>query len=329
MNRSIIFLAFVFLFCFGQRLYSDPVVSYKGKTLSLEDLGTKTRLQVYEAELEAYQAKRKALEQYIFELHVSDYASAKGLEIEEAERRLLANKPVTDTELKAFYEANRSKIPYPFAQVKEELSRFVQSQKMEDGRNQVLAKLLSDPKTKIYLDPPQAPKVTIEMDAFYAKGPPKAKVVIVEFADYTCPHCRDAYLTLDKLVKAHPENIRLVFIDFAFLSQLSKQLAAAAYCAHQQNAFWPYHGLIFEKQAELSEASILAFAKQLNLNAELFNRCLSSEAAEAMVEKGKTEGERLGVTGTPTLFINGSRYLGEISFAALNAYVGKLLKPAP
>lgn len=303
---------------------AEPVLKYKGKSLSFEDLETKTQLQLYEADLEAFQAKKRILEDYLFQLYLRDYAKAKGLQLEDAQRQLLAGKAVTEAELKAFYEKNRDKIPYPFEQVRDELDRFVRSQQEQDQKNQLLEKLLSEKSTAILLSRPQAPQVSIKTDEFYRKGKSGAPIVIAEFADYKCPHCRHAYLVLEELFKAEPDRVQIVFIDFAFLSALSKRLAVAAYCAHQQNAYWKYHQLIFDNQVELTERSVTEFAETLKLKMDVFKKCLVSDAAEDMVEKGKSEGERLGVTGTPTLFINGSRYTGPIELDSLQSYIKNL-----
>jgi protein-disulfide isomerase len=148
-------------------------------------------------------------------------------------------------------------------------------------------------------------------------GPASAKVTIVEFSDFQCPHCRELYEGLKTLLPEHPD-VRFVFKDYP-LTQIhpwAETAAIGARCAYIQNpqAFWPVYGQIFDNQDLLSAENIWdklnEFAAQANLDKDTFKSCLSSKEAKDAVENNHREGETLNVNSTPTVFVNGRPVTG-------------------
>jgi protein-disulfide isomerase len=148
-------------------------------------------------------------------------------------------------------------------------------------------------------------------------GPANAKVTMVEYSDFECPHCRELYENLKTILAAHPE-IRFVSKDFP-LTQIhpwAETAAIGARCAYIQNpdAFWKVSGMIFESQdlisAENAYEKLNDFAAQANLDPDAFRSCMSSKEAKDAVEANQAEGISLSVTSTPTLFINGRPVAG-------------------
>jgi len=143
------------------------------------------------------------------------------------------------------------------------------------------------------------------------KGAKKAKVVIVEFADFECPHCAAMRSTLTEVVKAFPNDVALYFKQFPLQHhEFSLQAARAALAAHQQGRFWQMHDIIFANQGSLKDESFKAFAAELGLNLKRFERDLKSDEILTRVREDLKEGEG-GVRSTPTLFINGKLFHGE------------------
>jgi protein-disulfide isomerase len=148
-------------------------------------------------------------------------------------------------------------------------------------------------------------------------GPANAKVTIVEFSDFQCPHCRELYEGLKTLLPEHPD-VRFVFKDYP-LTQIhpwAETAAIGARCAFIQNpaAFWTVYSQIFDNQDLLSAENIWdklnQFAAQANLDPDTFKSCLSSKEAKDAVENNHREGETLNVNSTPTVFINGRPVAG-------------------
>lgn len=160
--------------------------------------------------------------------------------------------------------------------------------------------------------PPPAPELPP------AEGNPQAKVTILEFSDYLCPYCaRFSVLTLPKIEENYVKagKVRLIFRHLPVHGEPSTRAAEAALCAHEQGQFWEYHARLFaislnESGTALSSERLRAVARELGLDGERFNLCLSSHRYGQAIQGDIAEAKRLGVTGTPTFFINSQKIIG-------------------
>ncbi len=177
----------------------------------------------------------------------------------------------------------------------------------------------------------EASKKTYEFDLRGTpfRGSEKAKVVFVEFADFQCPHCREAGKVFAEVEKKYGDKIAVYYKHFPLGAHPEARYAAqAAVAAHQQGKFWPMHDIIFENQMTLSNEKIDNFARQIGLNFDKFKSDIKSPGAMAIVEADRKEGEKANLTGTPTIFLNGVRYLGDRSVEAISDAVDVALESA-
>jgi protein-disulfide isomerase len=166
-------------------------------------------------------------------------------------------------------------------------------------------------------DPFAANRAKLDIDGNPSKGPTNARVTIVEFADFECPHCREVHAVL-KSVEEHYPQVRLVYKDFPIpqLHPWAETAAIGARCAFRQSpeAFWKMHDLIFDNQDVISPETVydqlLSFAGQIGLNTDSFKACLSSPEAKRAVDANHADGVALNISSTPTLFINGRMLVG-------------------
>ncbi len=144
------------------------------------------------------------------------------------------------------------------------------------------------------------------------QGAAGAPVTIVEFSCFTCPACADLQPELKRTLSLHPGEVRLAFRYFPLrLEGKPMLLAKTGECARRQDKFWETHDLLFSKSDEIEgEAELLEAVKPLGLDLERLAQCLASAEAEARVREDFEAGRSYGVTGTPTLFVNGKRVLG-------------------
>jgi protein-disulfide isomerase len=157
----------------------------------------------------------------------------------------------------------------------------------------------------------------LRLDGDPSTGPATAKITMVEFSDFQCPHCRELYETLKTLLPAHPE-VRFIFKNFplAQIHPWAETAAIGARCAYIQNpdAFWKVSGLIFDNQEVISAENVWdklnEFAGQAALDQASFKSCLSSKEAKDAVDNDRREGESLNVNSTPTVFVNGRPIAG-------------------
>lgn len=140
-------------------------------------------------------------------------------------------------------------------------------------------------------------------------GNEKAKITIVEFAEFKCPYCVTLGPVLKKLVNESNGQVRFVFKQFPLKMHPGSFFSSkAALAAHRQGKFWEMYDLLFKDFSKQSMEDVLGYAQSLGLDVERFKKDLEDPATEEVIERDKKEGVRAMVTGTPTLFINGKMY---------------------
>jgi len=162
----------------------------------------------------------------------------------------------------------------------------------------------------------------------------KGQVVIEEFGDYQCPPCGALHPDLKKLKGDYGSKIKFVFHHFP-LTRIHKHAAIASFAAvaaGQQGKFWEMHNLLYESQEVWAETDnfgpiLVNFARQLGLNLEQFERDINDVKIKAVVVADVQRGEAMGVTGTPTLFVNGQVIEGDkLTMDFLRQEIDKRLK---
>ncbi len=166
-----------------------------------------------------------------------------------------------------------------------------------------------------------------------SRGPANARVTIVEFSDFQCPFCKRLSSSLEQLVSEYPNDVRLVFVHFPLnldcnARELQRTMhpeacaaAVAADCADKQGRFWEMHDALFANQGSLARKTYLKAAKDLALDLGTFEACLADPAANAAVKAATAAGVPLGVSGTPSFFVNGRVMSGAQPIEVLRAVV--------
>jgi protein-disulfide isomerase/uncharacterized membrane protein len=162
----------------------------------------------------------------------------------------------------------------------------------------------------------QAPKGPLEVDGTEpVYGDPNAPYVLVEFADFQCPHCAATTPELKALIQAHPE-IQLQFKHYPLSGACNDAIgspghenschaAAAAECARLQGKFWELTTLMFKNQQYLAKDDIRFMAGQVGLDKDAFETCMGDPATEQAVRVDAAAGDKAGLSGTPTLYLKG------------------------
>ena len=153
----------------------------------------------------------------------------------------------------------------------------------------------------------------------HKQGLLQAPVVLVEYGDYCCPHCGEAYRVVQQLQPEFGHQLCFVFRHFPLMAHPQAQRAAeAAEAAAVQNRFWQMHQALFEHQQTLGDGSLVEYANYLGLNMPQFLWNFSEHVYANRVRADFLSGVQSGVAGTPTFFINGTRYDAHWSFDALH-----------
>lgn len=162
------------------------------------------------------------------------------------------------------------------------------------------------------------------------KGSANAIVEIVEFSDFQCPFCKQVTPALDGVVEKYGDKVKLVFRQFPLESihEQAFKAAESALCASDQGKFWEMHDLMFEEQKALSVADLKDKAKRLGLEEAAFEECLDSAKYADQIREDLKDGASAGVTGTPSLFINGRPYSGPRNIDGFSKMIDEELKAA-
>jgi protein-disulfide isomerase len=160
--------------------------------------------------------------------------------------------------------------------------------------------------------PEEVTRYNIPVDDDPIYGPVDAPITIVEFSDYECPYCmRWQEEVWKQLKEEYPTQVRLVYRDFPLPSHPNALPAAmAANCANEQDKYWEYHDLLFSGANGLNTDAYLQYAQELKLDLDAFQTCLDENRYEAEVLADLDWASQLGVSSTPTFFLNGIPLVG-------------------
>jgi protein-disulfide isomerase len=176
--------------------------------------------------------------------------------------------------------------------------------------------------------PPEARLAVPLNDQDHRRGPASAPVVLVEYGDYECPDCINAEPVVTEVRRRLGDRLAVVFRHFPrnSIHRHASAAAAAAEAAGAQGRYWDMHALLLSRRQDLADADLTSLALSLGLEVYQFQADMESPRLNRRIRDDAAGGERSGVRGTPTFFINGCRYEGppevEPLLAALEAAGG-------
>jgi protein-disulfide isomerase len=146
----------------------------------------------------------------------------------------------------------------------------------------------------------------------HIQGPAEAPLTLVEYGDYQCPYCGAAYPVVKRVQKALGKKLRFVFRNFPLTGAhpFAMVAAEAAEAAAFQGKFWEMHDLLFEQQTFLEPDILPLWAKKIGLDLEKFGNDIKQGVMAKRIKEDRQSGIRSGVNGTPTFYINVTRYDG-------------------
>ncbi|TPV92753.1 MAG: DsbA family protein [Myxococcales bacterium FL481] len=155
-----------------------------------------------------------------------------------------------------------------------------------------------------------------------ALGPADAPITVVLFSDFECPYCATAAKLVPAIHGKHGDEVRVVFRQFPLsFHPHARPAAEAALAAHAQGQFWAYHDRLFEAQHAFDRASLETHAAALGLDMTAFREALDGSVYAQAVDSDAALGRRLGVDGTPSMFINGIRVADPTDLASVEATI--------
>jgi protein-disulfide isomerase len=279
-----------------------------------------------------YDGRKQALDAIVAEMLVEQAAKAKGVNAEqfteaEVARRL---KPVTDGQVAVFFQENQPQMQgRGIDAMGPAIRRYLEEQQRTEAYQAMVAELRkAGPPVRLVLDAPRY-QVAVSADD-PALGNANAPVTLVEFSDFQCPFCARVMPTLKRVQEAYGNRVRIVWKDFPLTSihPQAFKAAEAGQCAQEQGKFWELHDRLFANQQALQSDSLKKYAADSGLDAAKFNACLDTAKYGDRVQEQMGIGTRLGVSSTPTVFVNGRLVSGAQPFEVFTTIIDEELERA-
>jgi protein-disulfide isomerase len=314
----------------------DAAARVGNRTVTIKEVDERWRrddaAQQTQALQQLYDGRRNALDAIIAEMLIAEAAKAKGMNANEfmeseVKRRI---KPVTDGQVVSFFQQNQAQMQgRNLEAMSPAIRRYLEEQERGTAYRAFVGELRkAGPRVDMMID---APRYTVEVAPDDpVLGDAKAPVTVVEFSDFQCPFCRQVMPTLKKLREVYGDRVRIVWKDFPLTSihPQAFKAAEAAHCAREQSKFWEYHDRLFENQGALDADFLKKYAADTGLDAAKFNTCLDTAKYAERVQAQMGVGNQLGVSSTPSMFVNGRMVSGAQPFEVFTAIIDEELERA-
>jgi protein-disulfide isomerase len=304
------------------------LATINGEAITVGDVETALAPYIFVVQDQIYELRKAALEARINDILLDQEARKRNSSPTDLYRQEVGAKvkPPTDADAEKFFKENEKSLKGSYDELKVQILQYLQSKSYEKAESDFAATLRKTATVESYLRAPESPVLKIALDDQPTKGNPDAPVTIVEFTDFQCPTCGKTAPVLEDILKEYGQRVRLVVRDFPLdMHKNAEKAAEAAEAAREQGKYWEYTAILFKNQETLEVPKLKEYATQVGLDRARFDQALDSGKFYEKVQRDLREGEKLGINGTPTIFINGRR-IRERTLEALKAAVEAALK---
>jgi len=263
------------------------------------------RSKILSARYNLFTAERAATMKVVDDKLVADEAAKEHLTIDELLKKHVDDqvKDPGEEAIHVYYLGAQTDMPYADARPK--ILEHVRKLERKKALDDYLASLRKAADVKVMLLPP---RLEVAVGNSPSIGSADAPITLIEFADYQCPYCHQMEPTLESIREQYGDKIRFVYKDFPLpMHQYAEKAAEAALCAGEQGQYWPYHDRLFAGASpdELQVPGLKKTAADLKLDTAKFDSCLDGGSQAAAVAQDINAGKAFGLSGTPTILING------------------------
>lgn len=290
------------------------ILTIKGVKYNFDAIFGKVKNEIYEAKNELHMIKLNAVKTVLVEKVIAaDPRRAKFKTNEEfLVKHIYKESEVSEKEINTFITQRNIPATAVNPQLKTRIVDFIKVGRKSEQLNNWIAKLTVKDPVEVYFLPPQRPVFDVSTTGVFSGGK-DAKVVITEFTDYECPFCSKGNQIINEVKKKYGKKVRVIFKHFP-LPFHKKALFAhkTAICANNQKpgSLWKLTDIFFADQSKLDKESILKEVKSLKIDQAKFDDCVASKETQAIIDRDFTDGQNVGVTSTPTFFVNGKLIMG-------------------
>lgn len=258
---------------------TDILATINGRNITVGGFEAKNRVALYEQKAEIFDEIKLVLEEKIYNALIAVEAKSEKIDASDLIAREISNK------LRDFTDEER-----------------------EDLESDFRRKLFTKYNAQFLLKEPAPLVLQVSADDDPSKGSANAPVTVVMFSDFQCSSCAVAHPVLQKVLAEYPaEKVRFVVRDFPLMQihENSFLAATAANAAHKQGKFFEFTDVLYRNQNALDKESLKKYAADLGLNPTQFELDLQSESNAAEIRKDMSDGANYGISGTPTIYVNG------------------------
>jgi len=316
------FVVTVVMLCTAAAAYAQNAAGVaaevNGSPILAADVDAKLGATLGKLQEQIFTVRQKQLDVLIDQKLLENEAAKRGVTIAALIQSEMTAKitPPTAEEVAKFYEDNKAGLTGDFKTLEDQIKTYLSAQRLKTRQQEFLASLRSNAKINVLLTPPPIFRSDVSTSGAPVRGAGDAPVTIVEFSDFHCPFCRKVQPVLDDVRAKYGNKVKIVFRDFPLdsLHPQTSTVSQAAHCATEQGKFWEFHDKVFKNLPDATAATLDSFAKDVGMDVTAFDACRTSSKYTAAVTASLQEGAKLGITGTPTFFINGRMLVGAQPF---------------
>jgi protein-disulfide isomerase len=299
-------------------------------TITIQTVDEKAASNLMKVRQQEYEVRQQALDTIINDDLLEREAKAKNVTKDKLVETEITSKVAdpAQAEIDAYYEQNKARMGgQTKEQIGPQIAAMLKSQKVAGIQQDYLKGLRTKYNVKVLLEPP---RVQVSTDDDPSRGgPADAPVTIVEFSDFQCPFCSRAESVVDDVMKKYGNKVHLVYRDYPLSFHPNAENAAmASECAKEQGKYWEMHNAMFGNQSKLAATDLVETAGGLGMDKDKFKTCLDSGKFRSEVQHDFQDGQKYGVTGTPTFFINGIMIVGARDIASFTDIIDRELDRA-
>lgn len=305
---------------------AQVLATINGEPITAGEVEDSLQAMIFDVQEQVYELRRNELDLNINDTLLTQEAARRKITTSALLEAEVKPKQVTEQQARLFFEQNKERVSGDFAQTKDSIISYLQTAETRIAERAFVERLRAAATLQVFLKQPESPVFRISTTDQPALGSENAMVTIVAFTDYQCPSCAAIHPALERVVKENDGRVRLVARDFPLTQHAEAFKAAeAAEAAREQGKYWEYVHLLMQNQSALDVEKLKTYACELGLDPVRFDTALDSGKFADMVQRDIDDGIKLGLKGTPSLFINGRR-VSATSYEDLKTHVDAALK---
>src|SRR4029079_9457922 len=290
--------------------FPDVLATIGGQAITMADVRTRVGDQLDQNETKFRVAQHRTVENTVRDIVSERILAAEAKKQGKTVDQLLAAEvggslEPSDVEIATWYKENQSRGgTRPHTAVSSEIANYLRKNRRVTATEKLESRLTTENKVDVKLQPF---RLAFDNGAAASRGPENAPVTLVEFSDFECPFCGRFFPTLKRIEEQYGDRVKIVYRQYPIPSLHANafKAAEASLCAKDQGKFWEMHDMVFQEQTQLLVRDLKVKANRLGLDQKKVDECLDTGHYTAQVQADMREGVRIGVTGTPALFVNG------------------------